>query len=222
MRIKIYFNSSDSVFKHPFNKKVNGFINKVLGANNNYHGKTSRYSVSPLLGAVKVDGGFSFPNGAHLYISSDDSEFITRIMIGLMEGNGTKIEDMYYVRTVICDFNVGSVYDLVRTAPLLLNYNGRVITVKDNDFTEILVRKTRKKLIHYGLSERIANTLNFKLFHEEKAKTVAIPIGNVINIGSKVMLVAEGSKKARRMAYELGLGKCTGFGFGSVTLNEKL
>ena len=222
MRLKLYFDNSILVFKHPFNKKVNGFINKLLGANNKYHGKTSRYSVSPLLGAVKVDDGFSYPNGAHLYISSDDSDFIRDIMFGLMEGRGTQIEDMRYLRCEMCDFNVGSMFDLVRTAPLLLNDKGRVVTVKDDDFTDVLVRKTRNKLVHYGMSEKVANTLEFELFHGEKAKTVAIPIGNVINIGSKVMLYAKGNRKARRMAYELGLGKCTGFGFGSVTLNDKL
>ena len=71
------------------------------------------------------------------------------------------------------------------------------------------------------MNERKANSLQIELFHPENAETAAIPIGNVINIGSKVMLCVKGNKDARRAIYEFGFGKCTGFGFGAVTVNNK-
>lgn len=222
MRIKINFSNSEVIFNDSLNKEVNGFINKVLGHGNKYHGSVSRYSVSSLQGAVKCEGGYSFPNGSYLYIASDDGEFMGAIMSGLMSNEGLHIRDMKYVNIEICDYDIGSKFDLVRTiSPILISDGKKLVTFKDGNFIELLTEKSRKKLIYFGMNEKKANSLKLSLFHPENAKTASIPVGKAVNIGSKVMLYVEGHKDARKLMYELGFGKCTGFGFGAVSVNKK-
>ena len=222
MRIKVIFSSSKVIFNESLNKEVNGFINKILGEGNKYHGTISRYSISSLQGAVKNGNGYSFPNGSYLFISSSDGEFIGTVISGLINNQHLHIRDMEYIKMEICDYNVGSRFDLVRTiSPILISEGNRFVTFKDDNFIELLTEKSIKKLIYSGLDEKKANTLKLQLFHAENAKTASIPIGEAVNIGSKVMLYVEGNKDARKLIYELGFGKCTGFGFGAVTINNK-
>ena len=222
MRIKINFSNSKIVFNESLNKEVNGFINKLLGEGNKYHGNISRYSVSSMQGAVKVGDSYSFPNGAYLFIASDDGEFIGNIMQGLITNSNLHIRDMYYTSIEISDYDIGTKFDLVRTiSPILINDGSKQITFKDDNFIELLTQKSIKKLIFFGMDERKAKSLKLSLFHPENAKTASIPIGKSINIGSKVMLYVEGHKEARKLMYELGFGKCTGFGFGAVSVNKK-
>ena len=222
MRIKVNFSSSKILFYESANKEVNGFINKVLGEGNKYHGNVSRYSISSLQGAVKNGDGYSFPNGAYLYIASDDGGFIGAIMSGLMSNKDLHVRDMKYINIEICDYDIGSRFDLVRAiSPILVTDGKRLVTFKDANFIDLLTEKSRKKLIYFGMDEKKANTLKLSLFHPENAKTASIPIGKAVNIGSKVMLYVEGHKDARKLIYELGFGKCTGFGFGAVSVNRK-
>ena len=222
MRIKLNFSNSKFVFNEFLNKEVNGFINKLLGEGNKYHGRFSRYSVSSIQGAVWNGDVYTFPNGGSVYISSDDAEFISLIIGGIMSASNLKIRDMKYINMEICDFEVGKSYDIVRTiSPILISDGEKLLTFRDENFLETLIKKSRKKLISCGLNEKIANTLELELFHLEKANTLSIKIGDAVNIGSRVMLIAKGDRKARKLIYELGFGKCTGFGFGAVSLNEK-
>ena len=46
----MFFNSSNEEFNKPLNKEINGFIMKLLGGVNDYHGKQSDYCVSTLQG----------------------------------------------------------------------------------------------------------------------------------------------------------------------------
>jgi len=129
---------------------------------------------------------------------------------------------MRYEKMEINDFIVNEKYDLVRTiSPLLLSSKGKVITFKDADFIETLLEKTLKKLIKCGYDEKLVKTLNIKPFHFENAKTKMVQVGKQKNIGSNVMLYVEGNKKIRKALYEIGLGKCTGFGFGALSINNK-
>lgn len=222
MRIKVNFSSSKLVINDSLNKEVNGFINTVLGHGNKYHGSVSRYSVSSMQGATKCEGGYSFPNGSYLYIASDDGEFMGAIMSGLMSNTDLHVRDMRYINIEICDYDIGSKFDLVRAiSPILISDGKKLVTFKDANFVELLTEKSRKKLIYFGMNERKANSLKLSLFHPENAKTASIPVGEAVNIGSKVMLYVEGHKDARKLIYELGFGKCTGFGFGAVSVNRK-
>ena len=62
--------------------------------------------------------------------------------------------------------------------------------------------------------------MTLELFHVENSNTISVKIGEAINIGSRVMMIVKGDKDARKLIYEIGFGKCTGFGFGAVSVNN--
>ena len=223
MILNINFEGS-GVFDKPLNKEVNGFINRCLGENNKYHGKFSNYCISSMQGGkMNKEGLIMFPDGAYIQVSSNDKDFINDLVSGIItNGDKLSIASLRYKNFDVNGFEPFEKFDIIRTiSPLYLSNKGRSLTFKDDNFLEVLTEKSRKKLIHNGLSERKANTLSFTLFHPERAKTKMIEIGKQRNICSQVMLYVKGDKTARTMIYELGLGKCTGFGFGAVTIIRK-
>jgi len=223
MILNINFEGS-GVFDRPLNKEVNGLINRCLGENNKYHGSFSDYCISSIQrGKMSKGGLLMFPNGAYIQVSSNDKDFINDLVSGIIANcDNLSIGGLRYKDIDIGAFEPFKEYDIIRTiSPLYISKNGRSLTFKDDNFIEVLTDKSRKKLMHNGLSERVANTLSFSLFHPENAKTKMIEIGKQKNICSQIMLYVKGDKKARTMLYEMGLGKCTGFGFGAVTIIRK-
>ena len=224
MRLKIKFNKNTKPILNPLNEGVNGFINCIIGSNNEYHGRFSRYSVSSMQGGhMNENGVLEFPNGGYIFVSSDDNDFMCGIISGLSKcGKNHRVFDMEYDGMEICDFIVNERFDLVRTiSPLILSDKDKVLTFKDDNFIEVLTEKCIKKLINCGYEKKLANTIKIDAFHPENYKTKMVEIKGVKNICNKVMLVISGDKKIRKALYELGLGKCTGFGFGAVTINNK-
>ena len=177
-------------------------------------------------GKMNKEGLIMFSDGAYIQVSSNDKDFINDLVSGIItNGDKLSIASLRYKNFDVNGFEPFEKFDIIRTiSPLYLSNKGRSLTFKDDNFIEVLTEKSRKKLIHNGLSERVANTLSFSLFHPENAKTKMIEIGKQKNICSQIMLYVKGNKKARVMLYEMGLGKCTGFGFGAVTIirNESL
>lgn len=225
MVLNINFKGNTDAFTKPLNKEVNGFINTCLGNGNKYHGNFSRYCISSMQGGhMDKNGTITFPNGGYIQVSSDDEEFLTNLVNGLMMNfnEGLCVATLKYKSFDVKAVEPYNEYDIIRTiSPLYISKNSKSLTYKDDNFIEVLTDKSRKKLIHCGVSERIANTLNFKLFHSENAKTKMIECGKQKNICNQVMLYVTGDKRARLKIYELGLGKCTGFGFGAVTIIRK-
>ncbi len=224
MRIKLTFSNNIKPIHKPLNEEVNGFLNNVLGSKNKYHGTFSRYSVSSMQGGIMDEKGvLNFPNGGHIFISSDDYDFMGSILKGLsIKQDELYVFDMKYQRMEISDFIVNEKFDLVRTiSPLMISVNGKNLTFEDEEFISVLTDKSIKKLIRCGYDVKSVKTLNVKLFHPENAKTKMVEVGKVKNIANRVMLYVEGNKDIRKALYELGLGKCTGFGFGAVTINNK-
>ena len=225
MRIKVNFGKSEKLIRMPLNKEVNGFVNRILGENNEYHGKFSRYNISSMLGYTTVGTeGIRFPNGGYFYVSSDDDEFVERFVFGLInKGRGLGIMDMPYLYYEMCDFKLNRSFDLVRTiSPITIRVDNKAVTFDNPIFTSKLLDVSKKKLIHCGSSESDVDTLSIELFHPENAKTKMVKIGNAKVVCNFVMFVVRGKKNVRKALYETGIGRSTGFGFGAVSLNEKV
>ena len=229
MRIKINFIGNDKPVTQRLNKEVNGFINRLLGENNEYHGKFSNYSVSPMLGYIidKEHHCLSYPEGAYIFVSSNDVTFMEKIINGLCFLSGDVFvgplqlnkEKMFEID----NFSVAKYYDIVRTnGPVIVKDDRKPVTFKDEEFLPILREKSIKKLIHNGIAEKDANSIKIELFHPEHARTEMHEIGRQKNIASRVMFRISGNIHARQTLYELGLGVSTGFGFGSVSLRKSI
>lgn len=217
MRIILKFKETVVPFSEPTQNYVNGMIHTILGKDNPYHDNFSNYSVSFLRGGKLTSEGLIYPDGGKLYISSPDETFIETILINIIHNRSLKLRDMPLISYEVCDIRVNNKYDVIETlSPILLKTKGKRITFKDNEFITILEQQCISKLTKNGLTHTDLKGFTIKPFHFENAKVQLPKIKNVVNPSSHVMLVVEGTAKARKMIYEMGLGNSTGCGFGAV------
>ena len=223
MFIKLFFKGTNETFSKPLNEEVNGLINKWLGKENKYHGTFSRYCVSSMQGgSMSKDGILSFKDGGYVVVSSDDVQFISTLLKGIMMETNGLVKSMKYYKMEMGEFEPYKDYDIVRTiSPILISNKEKTLTFKDKDFIPELTKRSIKKLINCGVDEKSASTLSLELFHQENAKTKMVEVKKQKNICSQVMLIVKGDKDIRKKMYELGFGKSTGFGFGAVTVIRK-
>lgn len=229
MRIDINFKSSVFPIHYPMNKQINGFINMILGKGNEYHGSVSNYSVTTMYGKRvfnRDNQTVEFPEGGKITVSSPDSKFMLDLVIGLgkidtadicgMELNS--IEDMRYS---IRDFSPNGKYDYVMSIdPIIVKEDRKYLTFSDEKFIDILTDKSKKKLMHNGVREEDANTIKMELCNQDNNRVFDVKIDEQHNISNRVTLKISGKPEVRKMLYEMGLGKSTGFCFGSVRIND--
>ena len=224
MILKIHFNGSNEPFKTVYlNKQVNGFVNKLLGdASGEYHGKMSDYSVSCIQGWNREGDSFFFKNGAVVVISSPNVKFIGKLVEGILMKRASNIMGLKYSHYEVGTFDVHKKFDLIRTSsPLRVSGKNRtMLTFDDDEFLDVLNKKSVSKLIAAGVDEKDANSVKIDFFHKEGAKKFYVKIGSSVHLCTKAMFVVSGSKNARTALYEMGLGNATGFGFGSVSINK--
>ena len=225
MVLKIFFGSSLEEFSTPLNKIVNGFIMELLGGDNNYHGNESNYCISSIQGGKTNENGKTFfPNGALVAISSNDTTFINKILESIVyKSDDLKLSSLHYTNMTISEYEPFSDYDVIRTiSPISLKHNGVFYNCIDNDnFIDKLRTHCISKLIKNGVSDKVANTISIEPFHLINSKKVCVKIGKSKNISSKLMLIVKGDKEPRKKLYNMGLGRCTGFGFGFVEIMNR-
>lgn len=97
MRLKIKLSSSELNF--PINNQhiLNSYIHKCLGVNNEYHNAKSDYNISWLCGGKMNDDKLTvtYKNGAFFLISSQNQEFLNKMLIGIMN-NPVFYKDMTF------------------------------------------------------------------------------------------------------------------------------
>jgi len=229
MKIKIKFGPSVQPISYPMNKQINGFINKVLGENNKYHGKVSSHSVSLMNGRKvfnRANMTVEFPEGGYIYVSSPDSDFMLDLIVGL--GNidkadicGMELKRIDDGRYDVCNFSPNKTYDYVTTlSPIIIKNEKKNITYKHENFLDVLTDKSIKKLVHNGVPEEYASTIHMDLCEHDSNRTFDMLVAGQHNICSRVTLKVYGNIEARMALYEMGLGRSTSFCFGNVKIND--
>lgn len=230
MRLRINFQpQTQRQTSSVMNEQIYGFFNRILGKDNKWHGQPNQvHSISTMQGGVPDENGvLQYPEGGHIFVSSPDDEFILAVMHSVDFADdeisvcSMKLADIE--RCSVECFVPNEKFDIVRTiSPVCLKNNeNRAVLFNDPDFIHILTEKSRKKLLKFGLGERVVGSLRFELFHPENAKVKTVMLHKQMNLVSKVMFVVKGSKTARKTLYEMGIGKSTCFGFGAVTINRQ-
>jgi len=198
MRIKIKLSSSDGLLDINNQSMVNSFIHRCLGKDNKYHDIYSNYVVSGLRGGkwIKGTNKIDFNKGGFIIVSTIDSEFLNKLLLGLMSG----IKFGYGVRFLGLDYIEERIYDgginyFKTLTPILLKRNGEFLTINDKDFIKELEVHDRHKI-----------------------KSVLVK--NVINKASECQINISGSKEVCDLLYNIGIGQSCGSGFGLLYKTE--
>ena len=215
MRINVFLTKPTKTLPRSTQEFMNTYIHKCLGHNNKYHDAFSDYSISSLQGGVWRDGVRLFENEEpYFVISSENTEFISDILLGI-QSTDIDVMSMRFARFEIDDFHLHTKFDKVLSiSPILLkDKNDKKITYLEDGWLERLTEQSIGKLKHCGIED---TSLKIEFFHKEKAKPRMVYVGKTFNPCSMVGLKISGTERARRALYNLGLGNCTGCGFGAV------
>lgn len=231
MRIKIKFSKITDELIQNNQALVNHYIHKCLGENNEYHDSHSNYCVSRLCGGSFVENGkyVEFKNSAFIVATSVDTEFIDRLISGVMKnenfGGGLMFSDIEFIQEKIYDgYNHFKTMDngfIIKSIPEKGKY--KFHTINDDDFIDVLTNHIIKKF------SKVDPTLDFTNFsidipQHKNHKTRNIYVKNVKNISNICQLMINSNRRVAEALYNYGIGQSTGSGFGTIykTENHKL
>lgn len=226
MRIKIKF--SKNTTEVPVNNQslMNSYIHKCLGRNNIYHDSKNNYSISHLYGGkLNIESKtLNFDKGGFITISSLDSEFINKLLIGIVSNpdlfHGMKFSGVDHINE---NFNTGWNY-LSTLSPFIIKIyqdkkTYKYLTLDDVNFeTEVknyLIKKISTINPFLDLSD-----FDVKIPPSEKNKIKKSLVKNVLNISNHCHINIHTNKKVMELLYNIGLGQSTGSGFGTIFKTE--
>lgn len=221
MRLKLYFTKSTTVFNDGrLYDCTLSFLHKILGEDNKYHSSFSQYSITHPLGYEVVKDGITFPKGSHLYINSNDAEFLEDVMSGIVHIKNLTIGDMRFQGMETDEYKINSNFDYIKTiTPILMKSKktDRFITYEDDsDYFNLLEEQSKNKLLHLGFEKGRVDKLRLIPMDLENSKVKVIKFKKACLPASKLSFIVEGDKELRKNLYEMGFGNLTGCGFGYI------
>lgn len=222
MRICILTTPSSSIVPFDYQQKLVGTLHKWLG-NNEIHDRISLYSFSWLLGGrIVKNQGFVFPEGAELFVSFYEDEYL-RILIRTILSDpemfcGLKVRDITIVNQPVfreeaqC-FRLASPIFIKRFQDGTRSYK---FYLYDDEISGVLMTETLKhKMKEAGLPEDEALKVEFDLTYPRK-QVKMVTIHGIKSKASMCPVIIHGSPQSKLFAWTVGLGNSTGSSFGSL------
>lgn len=235
MRIKIELSKTDQNVPKDTQSLVNAFIHNALGRNNQYHDAKSDYCISNLCGGKLNEDNLtlSLKNDSFIIVTSDNMEFINKLIIGLMNnrefGFGITFKNISFIDETLYDgYN-----HFFTLTPILIKGKGendpKYITIKNIDqnckytidnleYTKILKEHIFNKFT------KIDPSIDFNGFDIDidypTSKVKPVIVKGIKNMGSTMKMTVYGNKKIISLIYNYGLGQSTGSGFGTIYKTE--
>lgn len=222
MRLHIEFDSkSNQIISFNHQPALVGVINKWLGSDNPWHGKSSVYSFSRLNGGtvIKEKNGLVFQHGASMNFSASDIDIVKNVLENLRDSpeafKGLVVREV----TLIEDPDLSEREVFYPDSPILLkelmeNGKTRHVVYTDSDASSYLTEKFRAKLEAAGYSDPTA-TLTF-VPSEGVSQTQLVAYKNIRNRVSWCPVRIIAKPESKLLAWNSGLGNSTGIGFGAI------
>ena len=218
MRIHLRTTANTSPVPFNYQQKLVGTIHKWIG-NNSIHDKISLYSFSWLNGGRKVGNALDFSNGASLFISFYDEKFIKQIIKTILDA-----PEMFCGLTVT-DIMIDEEPDLENrerfdcASPIFIKRKIEDGTIKQYNFNDqeansLLKETLLSKMKEVGLNDE---TLEIKFdtsFDKKKLKFVRYH--DIGNKASFCPVIIKAKPETKLFAWNVGIGNCTGIGFGAI------
>lgn len=205
----------------PFNyqQKLTGVFHKWLGENNLEHGEVSLYSFSWLKNTKVSNKGLYCPKGASFFVSFYDTQRLKEVLSNI------RTEPEMFCGLFVKDVVIEDTPDLTQQelfslgSPILIKrpVNGKITEFYyDNPESGKLLEETlRTKMKLAGIPDDDTLSIAFNLSYAKK-KTKLVWYDNISNKANMCPVIIKGSNLTKQFAWNVGLGNCTGIGFGSI------
>ncbi len=217
MRIHLKIESANHTIPFDHQPLLVGTLHKWLGLNNE-HGEVSLYSFSRIEGGRATKKGLQFDRDATFFISSHDMELIKRLVWGIQQD-----------KTMFCGLTVKEL--VLEQDPDLsgrkLFFTGSPIFIKRRveDMTEHILY-TDERASQF-LKETLLTKMKLAGIQDEefdicfdtsypRAAEKLISYKGIMNKANWCPVIITGSPETKLFAWNVGLGNCTGIGFGAI------
>jgi CRISPR-associated endoribonuclease Cas6 len=221
MRIKIIFSKPTSEVPLQNQELVVSYLHKCLGRNNEYHNKPSKYCITSILGGSLLKDSlsldFSSSDGPYIFVTSEDSEFFNKLMLGLFAnsdfGFGMKVVDVQTVCST--SFNGYNIFKAI--TPIVLKEKGgkRYLSIKDEGYEELLKAHTMNKLSK-AIPGIDLSGFNLEVMKNLPNKVKKSMYKQTLMTATICSVKITCNKKIAEFIFNNGLGQSTGIGFGSM------
>lgn len=220
MRIILKTSPNSQPVPFDYQAKLVGCIHKWIGADNEYHDKISLYSFSWLQDGKATEGTLTFPHGARFFISFYDEHVVKDIIRTILDDStmfcGMEVTDITLAEAP--DFAKRDLYYC--GSPVLIkrkmeNGSSRQFNFNDAEACQYMKETLVNKMHVAGLEEDDTLDIRFDTsYHKKKLKLVRYhAIGNKASL---CPVVIHGKPETKHFAWEVGIGNCTGIGFGAI------
>ena len=221
MRIYIKTTPNIRVVSFAYQQNLAGVLHKWLGAGNIEHGKISMYSFSRLNGSKLIANGLNFEHGASWFISFADDMKIKKIISSIlaepemfcgMKATEINIEETPDLSTRELFF-CGSPIFIKRSLPDI--HKDKHYTYEDPEANILLKETLENKMKLCGIPKDDSLEIRFDVSYTRK-KTKLVQYKNIRNKTSVCPVIIKGKPKTKAFAWNVGIGNCTGIGFGAI------
>ena len=218
MRIYLQLSKSNETVPFNYQSYLTGAIHKWIGKKNEIHDTVSLYSFSWFQNIDVRKEGIQTKPGSYFFISAYDVSIIKKIINGIRE-DGSVCFSIHVEEIEIVDDPQFSNREIFHTAsPVFIkrrfDNNIKHISYNDPDAGSYLTETIQKKL---RLADLPADGI--KVTFERNyaaAKTKVITYKTVGNKANICPVIIEGSSEQIAFAWNVGVGNCTGIGFGAL------
>ncbi len=220
--MRIYLRTTPNTQSVPidYQQKLVGTIHKWVGENNNLHGDISLYSFSWLQGAKFNDRQLTFKQGANFFISFYDECVIKGIVRTILDDPrmfcGMEVTDIQIAESPDLRnrnlFYCGSPIFIKRK---LQDGNVKQYNFNDDEAGRLMKETLTNKMRKAGLEEDDSLDIRFDTSYSGK-RLKLIQYHGIGNKASLCPVIINGKTETKLFAWDVGIGNCTGIGFGSI------
>lgn len=219
MKIKVTTTPNTTPVSFEYQQKMVGVIHKWLGINE-IHDNMSLYSFSWLGGSKLQKGHLNFPCGACFMISFYDKNEIKKIITSIQESPemfcGMIVNDIQFLE----DPDMSEKEKFYCTSPIFIKRkleNGKFkhFTYNDNEVNAYMKETLLRKMHEAGLEEDETLDISFDTSYVNK-KIKLSKYHGIENKANVCPVIIKAKPSTKLFAWNVGLGNCTGIGFGSI------
>lgn len=219
MRLHIHTTPNTSSIPFNYQQKLTGTLHKWLGENNEEHGEISLYSFSWLQNTKVGKDGLNCPKGSKWFISFHDAQKLKSILANIRSNPemfcGMFVDEVTIEETP--DFSNRELFYLGSPVLIKRHEGEKVIEYGfDNPLSGKLLEDTLKtKMQKAEIQDDGTLHIEFDLSYAKKKKKLVWYEG-ISNKANMCPVIIQGSNEIKQFAWNVGLGNCTGIGFGSI------
>jgi CRISPR-associated endoribonuclease Cas6 len=217
MRLHFLLTKNTETVPFDYQHLLIGVFHKWMGWNQ-IHDEISLYSLSWLQGSKISESGFDFPNGAKWFVSFWNEETGKQLVMNAMKMPevfcGMKVSEIQIQESPLFGskerFTVSSPVFIRKYTeskkPDHLVFNN---IEADKYLTDTLKKKLKTANLNYNVNVSFDKTYL-------KAKTKVVNIKGIKSKANLCPVIVEGDPEAVQFAWNVGIGHCTGSGFGAI------